>query len=209
MYRVFLADDHAMFREGLKLMLRSDRDVAVVGEAEDGDQAAARIAALRPEIAVLDVALPKLNGIDVVRRVVAAGLPTRCIMLTMHEEAEIALSALNAGAMGYILKGHTFDELRGAIDTIASGRKFISPLIAESVLDAATRQKGRGRLTRREEEILAFIAKGFSNRKIAGLLRLSEKTVHTHKSRIMDKLDIHSTAELVRFAILDKGAPPA
>jgi len=202
MYSMIIADDHALFREGLKTLLLTDKRFQVTGEAEDGEQALELILKNKPEVAVLDVALPKMSGITVVQNVSARKLSTRCIMLTMHEEPEIALSALSAGAQGYILKGHTFDELKIAVEQVLSGKKFISPKIAGMVFDAATRQKDQRRLTKREREILELVSQGISNVKIAELLHISEKTVSTHKTRVMAKLDIHSTPELVRYMLM-------
>jgi len=202
MYSVLIVDDHAMFRQGLKLMLKADTRFQVIGEAGDGEEALAFIEKVLPALAILDVALPKMNGIDVVRSVVSRKIYTKCIMLTMHEEPEIVLSAMEAGAMGYILKGHTFDYFEVALQTVMEGGKFTSPRITAMIQDAGLRRsKGNETLTNREQEILSLIARGKTNKEIADQLSISIRTVEAHRSTIMRKLRIKSHAGLIHYAM--------
>jgi two-component system response regulator NreC len=205
MIGVLLADDHAMFREGLKILLKGDRRFRVVGEAADGVAALSLIERMHPEIAFLDVALPRMSGIDVVRSALAKTHSVKCIMLTMHEEPEIAMSAMEAGACGYILKAHTFDELKAAVDAVLGGRTFVSPRIAPALHDMTSgRDVGARALTGREREVLSSIALGRSNKEIAEHLAISVRTVEAHRSRIMRKLGIRSHAGLIHFAASKK-----
>lgn len=195
-----------MFRQGLKLMLQADPRFRITGEAEDGDQALAFIEKERPAFAILDVALPKMSGIEVVRSVTSRNFATKCIMLTMHDELEIALSAMDAGAIGYILKGHTFDDLMGAVAAALKGRKFISLRIASAIQNETERRRERDRtLTGREQEILSLIGRGKANKEIADQLSISVRTVEAHRAGIMRKLRITSHAGLIRYAV---GKPP-
>jgi DNA-binding NarL/FixJ family response regulator len=202
MTTILIADDHAMFREGLKILLMGDPRFKIVGEAEDGARALAFIERERPALAILDIALPGMNGIDVVRGVESRQIATKCIMLTMHDEPEIAVSAMDAGARGYILKDHTFDDLKAAIVTVMAGRTFTSPRIESAVRDAVARRLGHDKvLTDREREVLALIAQGKANKEIAEQLAISVRTVETHRAKIMRKLDIHSHAGLIHYAM--------
>jgi len=185
----------------LKLLLNADKRYQVVGEAEDGIQALAFIEKNRPALAILDVALPKMNGIDVVRSVVSRNISTKCIMLTMHEEPEIALSALHAGAKGYILKGNTFDDLNTAVTAVLENKMFMSPEIAAAVEQTTVRRADQdATLTGREHEILMLIAQGQANKEIADKLSISIRTVEAHRSRIMRKTGMRSHAALIHYA---------
>ena len=189
-----------MFRQGLKLMLKADTRFEVAGEVGDGEQALAFIERERPALAILDVGLPKMSGIEVVRGVVARDIGTKCVMLTMHEEPEIVLGALEAGAVGYILKGHTFDDLKVALQTVMEGGTFVSPRIA-AIQDAEARRGERSEaLTSREREVLALIARGMANKEIADQLTISIRTVEAHRSAIMRKLRIKTHAGLIHYA---------
>lgn len=205
---ILIADDHAIFREGLKMLLQDAEGLRVVGEAENGEQALTFIERKTPQLAILDVALPKMSGIDVARAVASRHLATKCLMLTMHDEPEIARSAMEAGAMGYILKGHTFDELKAAVAAVLNGGQFISPVISAAVQETSAHYGGRAvALTDRERQILTLIGQGRANKEIADALSISIRTVETHRARIMQKLGIRSHAGLIHYAVRSRLSP--
>lgn len=205
MIKVVIADDHNIFRQGLAQLLATVEDITVAGEAADGVQALKLIRELKPEVAILDLSMPS-GGLEVARAVHSQGLATRIILLTMHNEPDAANKALQSGAHGYVLKDNAFEDLVYALRSVARGGTFISPSLAAGVLKSGERRK-RGEsktgepLTRREREVLSLIATGLTNRQIAEKLFISVKTVETHRARIIDALDLHNTAELVRYAI--------
>jgi len=210
MITVFLADDHQMFRQGLRTLLGSTDAIQVVGEASDGQDCLRRIEELQPDVAVLDVAMPGLSGIEVAKRMEKLAPGTRILILTMHADTYYAVEALKAGALGFMLKEESFDMLIDGIRSVAGGRIFVSPTLETPVLKefvglARTATDGSGQiLTEREREILQLVAEGMTNQEIAAKLCISTSTVDTHRKNIMAKLDIHSVAGLVKYAIRHK-----
>jgi DNA-binding NarL/FixJ family response regulator len=203
MIKVIIADDHTIFRQGLKQLLETVEDLTVAGEAADGHQALKLISELQPDVAILDLSMPK-GGLEVAREIGNQGLSTKIVLLTMHNEADAANKALQAGAHGYVLKDNAFEDLLYALRSVTRGGTFISPSLAAGVLKSGGRRKEDEPLTRREREVLALIASGLTNRQIGEKLFISIKTVETHRARMMQALDLHTTAELVRYSI-DKG----
>jgi two-component system, NarL family, response regulator NreC len=200
--RVLLADDHVVVRSGLKSLLVAE-GFEIVAEASNGQEAVEMVNTLVPDVAVLDITMPLLNGIDAARQIYATTTRTKLILLTQHKEEQYALEALRSGVKGYVLKSQAAADLVQAIRTTLSGDIYLSPGISESVVNAAL-AKGRGRadpLTQRERQILQLIAEGKSNKECAQQLDLSVKTVESHRSNLMKKLDLHETAGLVRHAI--------
>jgi len=195
--RVLVADDHAMFRQGLVAMLRDTDELEVVGEASRGDEALELIRKLEPQVAILDVAMPGMTGIEVAGALAGEGSKTRVILLTMHDDATRPRKAIEAGASGYVLKGAVFDELMTAISTALDGGVFITPSLTRKVLKGESRPE----LTERELEILALIVDGQKSRHIAKKLGITVRTVETHRANMMEKLDVNNVAALVRYAV--------
>ncbi len=207
MISVFLADDHQMFRQGLRTLLESTTDIQVVGEGSDGQECVRAICRLAPRVAVLDIAMPGLSGIEVARRLRKQAPTTRVLILTMHGDSFYAVESLKAGSLGFLLKEESFTMLIDAIRSVARGERFISPNLQTPVLQefigkASQREEKVGPLlTNREREILQLVVEGMTNQEIAAKLGISASTVDTHRKNIMAKLDIHSVAGLVRYAI--------
>lgn len=205
--RVVLADDHAVLRAGLRALLSAEADMEVVGEAENGDEAVRKVAELRPDVLVLDIAMPNGNGLDVIRRLRAAGRDTKVLVLTMHDEEQYLLQVLRAGGSGYLLKAAADTALMEAIRTIDRGDAFLDPSAAARLLeDYRVRRSddsgdGYDSLSDREREVLALTAAGYTNQEIADRLVISAKTVDTYRSRIMEKLRLHHRSELVKLAL--------
>ena len=200
MIRLLLADDHAIFRQGLGRLIHTWSEGQVVGEAADGQEAWQLIQALQPDVAILDIEMPKLGGIEILRKIRGHGLSTRVVLLTMHDEPALTLEAERAGAHGYVLKDNTFEELVRAIKQVAAGHGYMTPSVRDKL--RAFRLNGGDRtLSPREQEVLKLIVSGLSNKAIAKTLNISPKTVETHRERLMNKLNLHSVAELVRYAI--------
>jgi len=203
MIRVIVADDHAIFREGLIKMLVSAPAIDVIGNAGSGEEALRLILEEKPDVAVIDISMPGMDGLQMMEHLHRDKLDdTKIIFLTMHNNTSLASKAIRLGAFGYVLKESTFKDLVYAIETVASGRKFISAMVSEELINAP--DEGDEKLlflTTREREVLQLIAAGAKNKEIAGQLFISEKTVNTHKMRIMEKLDLHSVADIVRYAI--------
>jgi two-component system, NarL family, response regulator NreC len=207
--RVLLAEDHTIVRKGLRSLLDKETGIKVVGEAEDGREAIAKAEELHPDVVVMDIAMPGLNGLEATRQIKKRFPDIKIIILTMHTNEEYVLQTLKAGASGYLVKKAAPDELISAINAVHKGNSFLSPSISRMVIDEYIRrskeisegEEGFEQLTVREREVLQLIAEGRKTREIAELLYISIKTVETHKAHIMDKLDIHSTAELTRYAI--------
>jgi DNA-binding NarL/FixJ family response regulator len=202
--RVIVVDDHKMMREGLRALLEK-AEVDVVGEASDGHQAVAETKRLHPDVVVMDVAMPKLNGIDATRRITAEMPQVKVIGLSMNTDRRYVLAMLEAGAAGYMLKSGTSEELRAALDVVTSGQKYLSPAIASSVVDEALGPKSRPCSDRppsmREREVLQLIAEGKSSKEIATILKIAVPTVETHRRQLMNKVKLRTVAELTKYAI--------
>jgi len=206
--RVLLADDHAVVRKGLRFVLGREPAVEVVGEAGDGHEAVKLAAELKPDIAILDIAMPHLNGIEATERIVKENPRIAVLILSVHADEGYLLRTLTAGAKGYLLKESAEDDILQAVRTVAEGRPFFSPAVAATLLEDYVRQlKQRGLqdsyelLTSREREILQMLAEGKTNKDIATVLNLSAYTVETHRANLMQKLGLHNTAELVLYAV--------
>ena len=200
MIRLVFADDHAIFRQGLSRLLHTWPEGQVEGEAADGVEAWRLIQTLQPEVAILDIEMPLLGGIEILEKIRQGGLSTRVVLLTMHDEPALAFEAESAGAQGYVLKDNTFEELVTAVKKVADGNRYMSPSVLEK-LRAFRLNGGGANLSPREREVLKLIASGLSNKAIAQTLNISPKTVETHRNRLMTKLNLHSVAELVRYAV--------
>ena len=207
--KVLLAEDHTIVRKGLRSLLDKETGIEVVGEAEDGREAIVKAKKLHPDIVVMDIAMPGLNGLEATRQIKKRFSDIKIIILTMHANEEYILQSLKAGASGYLVKKAAPAELISAINAVHKGHSFLSPSISRMVIDEYIRrskeisegEEGFEQLTVREREVLQLIAEGRKTREIAELLYISIKTVETHRAHIMNKLDIHSTAELTRYAI--------
>jgi len=204
--RVLLCDDHLLIRASLKSLLAEFPGIEVVGEAGDGRAALDQLAQQRPNVVVMDIAMPGLNGIEATRRVVKEHSQVRVVMLSMHADETHVLQALRAGASAYVLKGSAPRELEMAIQAVTRGEIFLSPGISKHVISAYLSQpEGQTNsldlLTPRQREILQLIAEGKSSKQIAQLLSASVKTVESHRASLMERLDIHDVAGLVRYAI--------
>lgn len=197
MIKIIIADDHSIFRDGLKRLLSDDDRFQLVGEGRNGTEALTLIAELRPDVAILDLSMPRPDGIEVVEQVVATGAATRCIILTMKEEIPTVRRALSAGARGYVLKEAAFDELAEAIMAVAEGRLYLGPLQDHPQLFDTTKINS---LTNREREVLRQVAQGQSSRQISEILCVSTRTIETHRQNIMDKLGLRSATALVNYA---------
>jgi DNA-binding NarL/FixJ family response regulator len=200
--RVLLADDHQLFRQGLRVLLENAGH-EIVGEASDGREALRLARTLRPDVAVLDVSMPVLNGLDTTRELRRAVPDTKTILVTMYTDRHYVLQALRAGTRGYVLKTQAAEDLLRAISVTLRGEMYLSPAISASVVDAYLNKSDApdDPLTPRERQILQLIAEGNSTKNIANLLSVSFKTAESHRSRTMKKLDIHDVAGLVRYAI--------
>lgn len=206
--RVVLADDHRMMREGIRALLEREDDIEVVGEAADGREAVRLATQLCPDVVVMDVSMPLLNGIEATRQIRRDCPGARVLTLTVHETKDYVAQLLAAGASGYIIKRAGGDELVSAIRAVQRGEAFLHPSIAKLVIEDYVRRLKAGEglsaqevLTDREREILQLIAEGYTNREIADSLHLSIKTVQNHRSNIMHKLDLHDRGELIKYAI--------
>ncbi len=205
--RILLADDHRIMREGLLSLFEKEDDLEVVGEAENGRQAVRLARELAPDVVVMDVAMPDLNGIEATRQVLAELPATKVLALSMHKNKQFVIEILKAGASGYVLKDGAFDELVHAIRAVLANRFYLSPEVTGAVIDDAVHflppEPGSAslRLSSREREVLQLLAEGRSTRQIAQHLNISIKTVETHRQHIMQKLDLHSVAELTKYAI--------
>ena len=205
--RVVLAEDHEMMRAGLRSLLAKERELEVVGEASDGRQAVELVTQHAPDLAILDIGMPNLNGIEATRQIRATVPKTKVIALSMHASAQYVSRMLEAGASGYLLKDSAYEELLQAIKAVSSGNVYLGKGIAGVVVDDYVRRIGAtpeveaAKLTAREREIAQMIAEGRSTKEIAGQLHVSVKTVETHRQHIMEKLKIDSVAELTKYAI--------
>lgn len=206
--RVLIADDHGVLRDGIRALLSLYDDMEVVGEAEDGLEAVEKTEKLQPDVVLMDLAMPRLGGLEATLELRRRKMPTKVLVLTQYDDKEYAFPLLEAGAAGYIPKKAVGTDLVLAIRAVHSGQSFLYPSVAKAVVDRYLQLKGGKRpksrydqLTDREKEILKLLAEGRSNKEIAELLCLSVKTVMTHRANIMEKLDLHNRTELVKFAI--------
>jgi len=201
--RILLADDHAVVRQGFKMLLAAQPDMEIAGEASNGREAVEETERLKPDVVVMDVAMPELNGIEATRRLAASVPHTRVIALSMHKDSVYVREILRAGARGYLLKDSDAEDLVSAIRVVARGESYLSPAVSNAVLDDYRRHVTNpiDLLTSREREVLQMLAEGKTNKEIAGVLNLSVYTVDAHRGRIMEKLNLHSINDLVRFAV--------
>ena len=206
--RILIADDHGIVRTGLRLQLERKEGFQVVGEAADGREAVRMAEELLPDVVIMDIAMPSLNGIQAASQIVKSLPKTEIIMLSMHSDETYITRTLAAGARGYLLKENAEVDLYRAVEVVAQGKPFFSPAIANTLLeDYMCQMQQRGLqdsydlLTDREKEILQLLAEAKSNKDVAVLLNLSTNTVETHRTRIMQKLDLHSAAEIVLYAV--------
>lgn len=203
MIRVLLADDHVLVREGLRALLARESDIQVVAEAGDGREAVRMARDGRPDVAALDLSMPLLNGLDAARQIAAFDRPPRVILLTVHSEDRYVLEALRAGVRGYVLKKQAAADLVRAIREVSGGGVYLSPGISSAVVEAirSPQPAPEESLTAREREVLQLVAEGKTTKEIAVLLGVSVKTADAHRTRLMQKLDIHDIAGLTRYAI--------
>ncbi len=201
--RILLADDHAVVRRGFRMILASQPDMVVIGEAMNGREAVELAQSLQPDIVVMDVSMPELSGIEGTRRISELCPRTRVLALSMHRDAVYVREILRAGARGYLVKDADDDALIGAVRAIAQGEGYLSPAVADAVLDDYRKHVSNpiDLLTSREREVLQLIAEGKTNKEIATILTLSVYTVESHRGRIMEKLNLHSAGDVVRFAL--------
>jgi len=205
--KVVVADDHTILRQGIKALLDNQEGIEVVGEAKDGREAIKTMEELLPDVILMDIAMPGLNGLEATRRIKKKFPKVKVVVLTMHANEEYIFQILNAGADGYLVKETAFQDLISAINAVHKGEAFMSPSISKKVMtDYIQRAQGEEKvgfdtLTTREREILQLVAEGNSNKKIAEALFISPKTVETHRAHIMDKLNIHDRAGLIKYAI--------
>jgi len=205
---VLLAEDHTIVRKGLRSLLESRADMKVVGEAENGREAIDKVEELRPDVVVMDIGMPGLNGLEATRRIKKRFGDVQVLILTVHTSEEYILQILRAGASGYLVKQAAPAELISAIQAVHRGEAFLSPSISKKVLEDYVQRAGATaqrdsfeRLTDREREVLQLIAEAYSTREIAEQLHISIKTAETHRAHLMEKLSLHSTADLTRYAI--------
>lgn len=209
--RIILADDHGIVRKGLRFVLEQEPAMEVVGEAGDGREAIRLAEELKPDVVVMDIAMPNLNGIDATAQIVKREPRAGVIILSVHSDESYILRALTAGAKGYLLKDSADNDLVRAVQAVAQGRPFFSPAITQTLLEDYMRylqQRGLedsyDLLTEREREVLQLLAEGKSNKEVASLLNLSLYTVETHRTHLMQKLNLHNTAEIVLYAVRKK-----
>jgi len=211
--RILLADDHALVRSGLIRLLEPNKDILVVGEAEDGEETIRKTKELKPDVVVIDLSMPKINGIEAAKIIRKDCPESRVLVLTMHENEEYVYQIFRSGANGYILKNANRNEITTAIRAVAKGERFFSPRVSEIMVEGYLRKAEEREkqidspdieLTTRERDVLSLIAEGFNNQQIADKLFISPRTVDTHRTNIMQKLDIHDVANLVKYA-LDHG----
>ena len=207
--RILIADDHGLVRRGARAVLRSRRGWRVVGEATNGREAVQKAIELKPDVAVVDIGMPELDGIEVTRQIRTSAPEIRVLVLTMHESGQMVRRALDAGASGYLLKSDLTESLAKAVETVADGNRFLPPKVSEIVMEeflSSTSKNQQGEsastpATPREVEVIRLLAEGKTNKEIAALLGITVRTVETHRAKIMLKLGLHSLAELIHYAV--------
>jgi two-component system response regulator NreC len=206
--RVMLVDDHTILREGVRALLASEPEIVVVGEASDGQEALDKVEALRPDIVLMDMVMPRMNGLEATGHIKRRHPEVKVLILSMYDDDEYVQQVIQAGASGYLLKGMAADDLILAIREVQAGSSFLNPTVAAKLIeDYVRRVRGDADdstgepLTAREREVLKLIAEGNTNQEIADVLCLSRKTVESHRSNIMRKLDLHDVTELVKYAL--------
>jgi len=209
--KILIVEDNQLFREGLKSLLASNTDYDLIAEAKDGLEALRLTRKIQPDFILLDISMPRLNGISVIKEIKSVYPDIKILALTIHESDEFVLQAFDAGANGYCVKDCSRHELRVAIQTVLDGKTYISPQVADQVmegyLESSKKMKKKtdwDTITQREREILKLVAEGYKNRQIADLLHISVKTVEKHRANIMKKLDLHNASELTAYAIEKK-----
>jgi DNA-binding NarL/FixJ family response regulator len=211
--KILLADDHRLFRDGLRTLLDKQADMEVIGETSDGPQTVTAVLEKKPQIVLMDISMPNLNGIDATRKIVAENTAVRIIILSMHSDQKFVIEALKAGATGYILKDCAVDELTTAIRTVSTGQIYLARAIEDAVIKDYLKlvvnkpDSAFSALSSREREVLQLLARGLSTKETASELNISIKTVETHRKQIMDKLGIHSIAQLTKYAIREGLTP--
>jgi DNA-binding NarL/FixJ family response regulator len=205
--RIFLADDHTVMREGLKSLVNAQSDMDVIGEADNGRATLQRVRELQPDVIILDISMPDLNGIQVTERLKRMGHKTAVLVLTAHDDNGYLRQLLEVGASGYVLKKAAAEELINAIRVVAAGGVYLDPSLAGKVVGGYLNNRRLGGkpqnndLSEREVEVLRLVAWGYTNKEVAAYLRISVKTIETHKANIMQKLDLKSRVEMVRYAL--------
>lgn len=209
--RIVLAEDHTILREGLRALLSTEPSFTIVGEAQDGREAVSRVESLAPDVVLMDLSMPRTNGLEAIREVKRRNPATRVIALTVHKTEEYILATLEAGADGYVLKDASHRELVMAIKHVLEGKRFLSPGVSAKVIEGYLEGRKQlkktsawDELTQREREILKLIAEGYKNRQVADYLCISPKTVEKHRANLMKKLDLHNAAALTALAV-EKG----
>ena len=208
--RVLLADDHAILRDGIRALLEDEPEMEIIGEAENGLDVVRMVDQLKPDIVLMDIGMPRLNGLEATRQILNLSPTTRVLILTMHDNEEYIRQVLAAGALGYILKDAAARELIQAIKVVHRGEAVLSPAITRLVIEDYLRwgdlqtEEDMICLTPREREVLQLIAEGYTNKQMADILCISIKTVQSHRMKMMQKLDLHNRGELIKYAIQKK-----
>ena len=207
--RILICDDHTLFVEGIKAMLRNESSLEIVGEARDGRQAVELVKELKPDLLLMDLSMPDMNGFDATQRVHELDPNIKVLILTMHDEEELVARCLEAGAAGYIIKDAPASQLLYAIEMVQKGERYLSPVVLKQVVAGYVKnsnvpQTSYDRLSPREREVLKLLAEGLSVKEIATRLNLSVKTVDVHKTNLMKKIDVHDRTELIKYAIRQK-----
>jgi two-component system response regulator NreC len=207
--RILICDDHTLFVEGMKAMLRNEPTLEVVGEARNGRQAVQLVMQLRPDVLMMDISMPDMNGFDATRRVHEFDPSVKVLILTMHDEEEIVARCLQAGAAGYIMKDAPAAQLLYAIETVRKGERYLSPVVLKKIVEGYVKNTNLPKtsydlLSPREREVLKLLAEGCSVKEVATRLNVSVKTVDTHKTNLMRKINVHDRAELIKYAIQRK-----
>lgn len=207
--KILVCDDHTLFRAGLKALLRNEPDFEIVGEAQDGQEGVEKVATLRPDVVLMDISMPRLNGFEATRVIVEADKNAKVLILTMYDEDDLIIRCLEAGASGYVLKDAPAEQLIYAIREAWKGEKYLSPGVVSKVVTQYLKTSSRPQdpydsLSGRERETLKMLAEGLSVKEIAYQLKLSVKTVEVHKYNLMKKIDVHDRTELVKYALRTK-----